>query len=758
MELDAETLRLLQETFNNELDDQCQILSEGLLQLEKGAQEKQYGELLNTMFRAAHTIKGAARGMDVSDVGTLAHRLESLFGVLRSGELDLAEGMIDLCLETLDGMRRALDAYNANQAVDFDLQNLLDRLQAAAEGHMQTPAATKPAATVSTSVETDESRDNAPADTRNTEPAAGQETSPSPLSPQAPGGIRVSLEKLERVGGWVEELQLVKIQQEDQLSDLQGLQYRVRQLNAQWRKAQPTLRQLGAKQAPGLDNQLSTVHDLIAEIDQQLRWLNTGQKNNIKHLNTVSGALQGDMHTLRMVPVSSLLRPLARSVRDIAKELGKQVEFEIIGEGIEMDRSVLEGIKAPLMHLFRNAIDHGIESPDKRSAAGKPEFGRLTVAVEGHGSRIHMRVSDDGAGIDPRRILETARRKQLLGAAELDNMSEDELLELIFRPGFSSKEIITDISGRGVGLDVVHANLRQLKGNVSLETDPGQGATFILSLPLTLATDRGLLVKCGGTLYAVPITSVERVMEIAHDALLEVEAGQAVRLGERAVPLRELAEILGVERHEQPKLLPIVVLSKGWETVAFLVDEVVGEREIVVKRFTPPLVAVRNVTGGSLTGGGEVIMVLNPMDLVDSALRPGVSARVVSGKDEDAQQVPRILVADDSITTRTLEKNILEGAGYRVEVAVDGIQAWDLLQQQSFDLVVTDVEMPGLDGFALTQRIKDSERFHETPVVVVTSLAREEDRQRGIEVGANAYIMKGQFETRALLEVVGQLV
>ncbi len=756
MELDPAILRQLLDTFSAELDEQNQVLSEGLLQLERGVEGEERAELLNKLFRAVHNIKGAARGIDVRDVEVLAHRLESLFGVLKSGELEPAEGMIDLCLETLDSMRRAMDAFGTEDPLGFDLKDLVGRLEAAAEGELppvQPPAASTTTAAASSTV----AEQPLQVETGATQEATAEDEAATRKT-QTPGGIRVSLEKLERVGGWVEELQLVKIEQEDQLAGLHGLRSQVRNLTTQWRKTHPALRQLGDMLPPGFDNHLGAVHDLIAEIDLQLRRLHTGQKGYIKHLNTVSGALQGDMHTLRMVPVSSLLRPLTRSVRDIAREMGKQVDFQVIGEGIEMDRAVLEGIKAPLMHLFRNAIDHGIESPERRRLGGKSERGRLTVAVEGHGSRIHMRVSDDGAGIDPQRIREFARREQLVSPLELDAMSEDELLELVFRPGFSSKEIITDISGRGVGLDVVHANLRQLKGNVSLETKPGRGTTFTFSLPLTLATDRGLLVKCGGATYAVPIAAVERVMEIEHSALLEVEAGQAVRLGQRAVPLRELAEILGVERREPPSLLPVVVLSKGWEAVAFLVDEVVGEREIVVKRFTPPLVAVRNVTGGTLTSGGEVIMVLNPMDLVDSALRPGVSARVVNGLGVKEQTLPQILVADDSITTRTLEKNILEGAGYQVEMAVDGDQAWDLLQQRSFDLVVTDIEMPGLNGFDLTLRIKKNERMHDTPVIVVTSLAREEDRQRGIEVGADAYIMKGQFETRALLEVVGQLV
>jgi len=472
-------------------------------------------------------------------------------------------------------------------------------------------------------------------------------------------------------------------------------------------------------------------------------------------------SLQSNVRMMRLVPVATLLRPMSRLVRDIARELEKKVHFEISGDEIEIDRVVLDGIHDPFVHLLRNALDHGIESPQQRIAKGKPAEGKLRVSVSSEGSQVVMTVQDDGDGISVERIAASARKKKIVSEAELAAMGRDDILGLIFRPGFTSKEIITNISGRGVGLDVVVANLRKLKGSVQVETDEGKGTRFILRLPITLATDHGVLVRSGGSVFAIPTSAVDRIMDIRPEQILEVEASHAILYNGRTIPLRDMATTLQLEARERinQKMLPVVVIAKGWDSVAFLVDEIIGEREIVVKPFRPPLLAVRNVTGGTLTGSGEVIMVLNPSDLVDSAMHGNLAHMRSPGDEADIEKVPQVLVVDDSITTRTLEKSILEHAGYKVTVAVDGKQAWDILQtEHDFSLIISDVEMPLMNGFELTELIKQSERLKHLPVIIVTSLAKEADRRRGIEVGADAYIVKGQFETKILLDVVEQLI
>lgn len=774
LELDKELLQQLLATFSVEMEEQTQAVTDGLLMLEKGIQGDARRQILEGVFRAAHNIKGAARGVDLTDISDIAHHLESIFSVLKRQNLNPDGDVTDLALETLDAMRQAMLASQQNGLLPFDKSSLMARLEAMVARLNNDDDAVGSTATVSISAATPVS-EPAPAPTPEPtppsstipsmpEPTAAPQpvgTKPAPVAQQGASNaevVRVNLEKLENLASLAEELLTMKIEMEDHLASVQQVKTHIHEMAVAWRRV-GSVSGVWSKNRQDQELFLKQSADAITELDAVSGRMHRDMRTTTSRLSILVGALQDDIRMMRLVPVATLLRPMTRSVRDIARELGKQVNFEIRGDEIEIDRTVLEGIRDPLVHLLRNALDHGIESPESRQAEGKPAEGLLRISVRGEGGQIVMVVEDDGNGIRVEKIVETARKKKIATDAELAAMGRDEILGLVFRPGFSSKEIITSISGRGVGLDVVVSNLRSLKGSVQIETEEGKGTRFILKLPITLATDHGVLVRAGGMVFAIPTASVDRVMELRGDDVLEVEASHAIMHHGRAIPLRDLAGTLELESREpiDRDHLPVLIVSKGWDSVAFLVEEVIGEREVVIKPFRPPLISVRNVTGGTLTGSGEVIMVLNPADLVTSALTGNrVSMRALEEQGEAA--APRILVVDDSITTRTLEKSILEHAGYDVSVAVDGKQAWTILQEQTFDLVVSDVEMPGMDGFQLTERIKQSEHLKTLPVIIVTSLANEADRRRGIEVGAQAYIVKGKFETKALLDVVSQLV
>lgn len=740
--LNAELLRQLMAVFSVQLEEQLQLITDGLLQLEKDATSEQRKRTLEGVFRAAHNIKGAARGVGVQDVAEISHHLESLFSVMKHQESEPPAELIDACLASLDKIREAMAAFGENRPVSFDMQALLKQLEVlcAGAGEVATKTEIPPTATAVTT----DSQEPV------TQPAAAMIDKSAPAE-----AVRIKLEKLEKVAALVDELQGARIEMEDHLANFQKLRAQVQALTGMRKQVQSRIVKDDATENAALkvrENSISALNAMTARMHRDMR-------ASIKRLGLSSASLQDDVRMMRLVPINTLLRPMERIVRDLARELGKQVELQIIGGDLEMDRAVLDELKDPLMHLLRNALDHGIEIPEDRKANGKNTLGRLTLRAQGKGSHILLSVEDDGAGINADWIADIAQHKKLVSAAELEAMGQEEKLDLIFRPGFSSKEIITNISGRGVGLDVVAANLRKLRGSVQIETKQGKGTTFKLRLPLTLASDHGLLVRAGGDVYAIPTSSVDRVLTISAQEIVEVEASQAILLNGRAIPLRDLASVLEMQSQKMTirDKLHIVVISKGWEAIAFLVEEVLGERDMVIKPLKPPLVSVRNVIGGTLTGNGEVIMVLNPSSLVDSAL----SARSNWLKAEqtlEEKKVARILVVDDSITSRTLEKNILENMGYAVTVAVDGQKGWEALQQQAFDLVVTDVEMPLMNGFELTEKIKQSEQFMHIPVVVVTSLAKDSDRRRGIEVGADAYIVKGQFETKALLDVIEQLL
>ena len=732
LNLDPELIRQLLQVFRTELEEKLQSLTGGLLALEKGISGAEYAACLDSLFRDAHNIKGAAQGVDVQNVASIAHSLETLFGTLRQCPSGINSSTIDLCLLSLDHMRAAMQCYDAQQDLSFDLPAFLVQL---GKGAVLSSLVDSPE--VST-----------------IPPTSG-------VVHQDKEATRVTLDKLDRISALVEDLLSTKIQMQDHVDSLQMLDKKLHGISERWSKASLSLTQ-GADELSGAPNWRS----LIKELDG-ISLLSTNSQQICKQLRAtnltithVSETLQDQVRMMRLVPVATLLRPMARLVRDIAHELGKIVDYQVVGDDIEIDRPILEGLKDPLVHLLRNAIDHGIESPVERRELGKPEKGSLRVTVLSLGNRIDLTIQD-GSGISATNLLAMAIKKKILSTAEAELMSAEEAINLIFRAGFSTKEIITNVSGRGVGLDVVASRVAAMKGSVMVSAQEGKGTTFKLSFPLSLSTDRGLMVSAGDTEYTISTSFVSRVMEINASELVDIQGGKAVMYQGKAIPAFELASLLETEgsKFNVKTQLSVVIITKDWKSIALMVDEIIGEREIVIKSLQLPLVSVRNVSGGSLTGSGKVMVVLNPSDLIHSAMHQSASVRTHE-KTEDPERVniKRILIVDDSITTRTLEKNILEAHGYEVDVAVDGKHAWDALNQAMYDLIVTDIEMPEMSGFELTERIKSSEAYHQIPVVIVTSLAKETDRRQGISVGADAYIVKGQFETKALLDVIKQLI
>ncbi|TDV19720.1 hybrid sensor histidine kinase/response regulator [Paraburkholderia caballeronis] len=802
MSFDPEFLRLLQETFQAELAEQLQHITDGLLSLEKLADGNERQEALNSVFRCAHNIKGAARSVDATGIADLAHQLESLFSALRAGR-PVEPGLIDLSLQCVDALRELADAGLSGAAPPA----LLLRLgEAVANGAPVAEGASRAGGDGMTAAAVDETAFGLPpaatpsppspisptAPTAHTSmpdaatprpvamPAGGSEAtpdsaqaSPPPRERAAPSGgvdhgdiVRVPSSRLQHISALAEDLQLAKIAMGEHFQEVQRLERGLGRLEAQlrrWGDARHATAHAQAVADAGTRRVAGETLPKLVQLRRETATLGKAMRATVNRTNHLSSALQGTIRVLQMVPVANLLRPMARMVRDIGRELGKEAELHVSGDQIEVDRPVLDGLRDPLMHLLRNAIDHGLEPPDARRAAAKEETGHIWIDVATAGSQVVLRIRDDGRGIDAGQVGAIALRKQLIQADELERLDDDARLALIFRPGFSSKDTVTDLSGRGVGLDVVMANLRKLKGSVRLDTVPGRGTTFTLELPLTLSTDRGLHVRVGGEHLLIPSITVDRVVEIGRAEVIEVAGSQALMLAGQPVPLRDLAATLRLPAREQAAAdarLQVVVVSKGWARVAFVVDDVLGEREIVIKRLPPPLHSVPNIGGATLNGNGEIMMVLQADDLVENALRLGgeTLAPHQEAAGAEAPRVRHILVCDDSITTRTLQKNLLESKGYRVTLATDGQMGWELLQDGDFDIVITDIEMPRLTGFELTGRIRHSERHGELPVIVVSSLAREEDRLRGIEAGADAYIVKGEFESQALLDALHQLI
>lgn len=755
--LDPEILHQLLLMFKSELNEQIQAITEGLLLLEKGIKDKQREDCIDNIFRSAHNIKGAARGIDIKDIGNIAHSLETLFSKLRDENFVVNASLINLCLLSLDKMQSAMVSFEKKAPLDFDLQELTEQLDNWSHEENKIDH-------VNTTINEKINLPNEQPVTHEQLPDETQEEAPAIITPitEEDGIVRISLQKLDQISAITEDLTISKMEMMQHLNEIKQLYEDSQSFSREWVQSLAALKQTEDTSilAHQESSPLTATTSAINRFRISTQKLYKQMRESTNRFSLLFMQLQDQMRSMHLVPATTQLQPLGRNVRDIAQELGKQIDFKISGGEIELDRPILEGIKAPLIHLLRNAIDHGIETPQERIISDKPEIAQLTIEVVKANDRILITVSDDGRGINVNTIADQAIKKNLLAQHEITALSETEILDLIFRPGFSSKEIITDISGRGVGLDVVLSNVRNLKGTVKIETQLGKGTHFIINLPLTLSTDHGLMIRIGDDNFAIPISSVEHVTEIKRDEIINIGGSQAILLNDEAIPLRNLATVLELKKNEFKSLdhLFIVVISKGQQRVALLVNEIIGEQELVIKRLKKPLKSIRNVMGAAFVGSDEVIIVLNTNDLVISALRLG-NITPVQVNDESTETKPsHILIVDDSITIRTFQKTTLEACGYHVHVAVDGQNAWNMIQKQDFNLIVTDVEMPFMNGFELTERIKKTDKFKHIPIIIVTSLNSEAEQRRGIEVGADAYIVKSQFESKVLLDVINQLI
>ncbi len=581
--------------------------------------------------------------------------------------------------------------------------------------------------------------------------------------------IRVATGKLDSLMARSGELLVAGLKIDQRLHEIEEIGHALEELNREWLKARATNSALlhdGNDQAKPLLRLMDLYQEKLRSLSVQVGDLERGFSGDALHLSRVTNDLGEGVMKVRMLPVSTVFDPFPRMVRDIAREMGKEVELKVEGAETELDRKVLEEIKDPVMHLIRNAVDHGIEKPEERVRHGKPSLGTIYLRAFQKGNNIVIQVADDGAGIDRDKVKQAAVKHEIVTNEQAQALSDDEALMLIFASGLSTSQIITGISGRGVGMDVVRRNVESLQGQVDVHTALGKGTTFDLTLPLTLATTQELLVQVSEQTFGIPISAVERILRISQKDIAAVSGRRAVVVDDEPVSLVPLAEVLEMQHVEQQVgtdgKMPIVILGSGRKRIAFLVDAVVGQQESVVKSLGKQLGRVRNVAGATILGSGKVIMTLNPMDLVKSIRGTQNHALPMTGttptKAKKAKQAA-ILVVDDSLSTRTLEKNILETAGYKVTVATDGVEALGMLSSNgNYDLVVSDVLMPRMDGLQLTSNIKKDPNMKKIPVVLVTSLDSQADRERGLEVGADAYLVKSNFDQSNLLETVAQLI
>jgi two-component system, chemotaxis family, sensor kinase CheA len=456
-----------------------------------------------------------------------------------------------------------------------------------------------------------------------------------------------------------------------------------------------------------------------------------------------------------MVPFGDACLGLDRTARDVARGAGKDVELVVAGADVLLDRAVAEALRGPLVHLVRNAADHGLEAPAERAAAGKPERGQVTISAVLRGGEVEVTVADDGRGLDLGAIGARARAEGLPEDADPRTLAR-----LVFLPGFTTAGEVTDVSGRGVGLDEVRAGVEALQGSVDVETTPGRGTRFVLLVPLTLVALRALLVRAGGETLAIPATHVRRVLAVHPEDVRAIGGRDTITLDGTAVPVAVLAEVIGLPTPPptaRAASVPVLVVAAAGRLVALAVEALLVEREVQIRSLGARVRRAPHVAGAAILPDGEVSLILHVPAVIATALgRAGATA--LHRALEAPRRRHRVLLVDDSPTTRTLERSILEGAGYLVATAADGEEAWGILEREGADALVADVEMPRLDGFALTAAVRGSPRHAGLPVVLVTARDADADRARGLAAGASAYLVKSTFDQRSLLETLQQLL
>lgn len=760
MGLSEEIRQRLINTFKVEQREHTTKITQGLLALEKNPSDEVRQSLLNEIFREAHSLKGSARAVGLTTIESLGHGMEGLLLRAKEGELDFSAELFDLLYQTLDIVEVVINQIEqGHTAPSLEALQLLARLNEAIVSSEPSEAATTETAVSLPTSDSDLDEE----ETLETE-SPGTVTAVSDNET-----IRVSVNKLDSLMSQFSELLTAKVRVEQRLVEL----HQVRNVMNEWHKEWITMRHryhhvvhnggnTYSKDMVAVLEFVDKNQEYLYDLSAQVNVLSRQLANDNTYLRFMLNELEEEIKQVRMLPLSTITVSFSRMVRDMARQQNKQIALTMTGGETELDKHVLEQMKAPLIHLLRNAVDHGIEAPETRQKVGKSPTGHITLKGSQQGHNIVIEIQDDGSGLDLAAIRKSAVNKGILSKSEARKLSDEEVTSLIFESGLSTSKMITDISGRGIGLDVVRQNVEQLHGLLSVTSHPGQGCVFCMTLPLTLVSSRGILIHAGEQIFALPISGVERMLTVAQSDVSKIEGRNAIIYEDKPIAIAWLEDLLELPSDAEPMQdLVIIVITTAERRLGLVVNKVVGEQEIVIKNMGKQLAKLSGIAGATIMGSGEVILVLHPADLVKLAenapVRKPVELQATHTKKETKKKV--ILVVDDSITTRTLEKNILEAAGYQVNLATNGEEALgSLVSGELPHLIVSDINMPHLSGFELTTRIKQDGRYQAIPIILVTSLDSPTDKAHGIEVGADAYIVKSRFDQGNLLETIAQLI
>ena len=674
------------EIFCREAEEHLASLQSGLLVLEKNPTRT---GLLHELLRNAHTLKGSARMVGLSEISAITHSMEEQLKAMEQGSRAVDADTIDQLLKGADAVALITSALSKGEQPKIDVEQFVAAYE---RGEICRPVA-------------EEQVQQEPAE-------------------QLTDTVRANVKTLDGLVNLIGELIINKKRLEAKLSRLKEI-----------------LAASDPATAP-----------LLGEFRRDL-------EEDVLYLDYLIQELHQKAMGLRMLPLRSISDGFERLVRDLSHKLGKETRLELIGASIELDRVLLEGLKPMLIHLLTNAVAHGIEGPGEREAAGKPRQGLVRITARHEGNSVLVLVTDDGRGMDPARIRSAAVARGVIEQREAEVLSDEETLYLTLRPGFSTAGEVTDVAGRGVGMDVVKKNIERVKGNLTMASEIGRFSEITLQLPLTLSVLEALIVEAGGETFAIPINYVQEILKVRDPDIVTLGTREAVKVRGVTTPLYSLARMLDLPQQPTGEAagMPALVLKLLDQRLVCTVDAHQGNSEVVVKGLGGQFRNVKFLFGATILGDGNPALILNVADLFaySSSLEHPSLRRPV---DQNSAGRGRVLVVDDSITTRTMEQSILVAHGYKVETAVCGEDALEKALGNRFDLVITDVEMPGINGFELTRNLRGIEQYRDTPIIVVSSLSRDEDKRQALESGAQAYIVKGAFDQGLLLETVQSLI
>jgi two-component system, chemotaxis family, sensor histidine kinase and response regulator WspE len=718
--------------FRMEVETQGEVLTAGLLALERAPTA---ADRLEECMRAAHSLKGAARIVGQHAGVSVAHAMEDCFVAAQQGRIVLRHHQIDRLLRGVDLLARVGTAPEVAGEVNRFLVELKQAIESPADTAMVAAESVLPTP----------------------EAAAASDTVERVL--------RVTAENLNRLLGLTGE-SLVESRWlkpfADSLLRLKRLQH---EASAALTAARESL--IGQALSETADESLAasqkSLHGCEQLLSQRLLQLEMFDGRS----TDLANRLYGEALACSMRPFADAVPRFPRMIRDLGRELGRPARLEILGAATQVDRDVLEKLDAPLGHLLRNAVDHGIESPEKRRAAGKAAEGVIRLEARHTAGTLQILISDDGAGVNVGALRETIVRRKLATADFVRTLSEPELLEFLFLPGFTLKDTVTEISGRGVGLDAVLNMVKQLRGTVRVTSQLGSGTRFVLQLPLTLSVVRTLLAEVGGEPYAFPLAYISRTLSLPRGQIEMLEGRQLFEFEGRPVGLVDASQVLGgTPSPASGDAATIIVIGESANRYGLVVDRFLGERELVVRPLDARLGKVKDIAAAALMEDGSPVLIIDVEDLrqsVEKLISTGRLNKLPQGADADSRKArKRVLVVDDSLTVRELERKLLDSHGYEIEVAVNGMEGWNAVRTGNFDLVVTDIDMPRMDGIELVSLIRKDPSLKSLPVMIVSYKDREEDRRRGLEAGADYYLTKGSFHddtlVRAVVDLIGEAV